>query len=246
MRQEISPTITAGTYTMASAWLSNCASMHHTCGETLSGAVVEDGQGGAPTLPTRTIELQPGEPPRVSTNRGARSTYAALSYCWGTSEVLKLTKKELINFQTRLPLESMPRTIYESLEVTRNLDIKHLWVDSLCIVQDDDEDWEHEAKKMGNVYQNATVTIAVLGTRTSKSGFLDRVTPMPLVRMPWSLGMENQVQEPADSLGSDAHLTQPLDCVECVITDSPYSFQDGIFPIGLEQQLRSSTWNQRG
>jgi hypothetical protein len=48
----------------------------------------------------------------------------------------------------------------QALEFTHNLGGEYLWIDSLCIIQDDELDWSHESKKMAGIYQNAHLTLA--------------------------------------------------------------------------------------
>ena len=57
--------------------------------------------------------------------------------------------------------ESLPQTVKDAVETTRNLGIRYLWVDALCIIQDSPEDKLKEIAGMGAIYKNATVTIAV-------------------------------------------------------------------------------------
>ena len=54
--------------------------------------------------------------------------------------------------------------------IARKLDISYLWIDSLCIIQDDFSDWEHEASRMGNVYAHAYLTISALSSADDASG----------------------------------------------------------------------------
>lgn len=69
--------------------------------------------------------------------------------------------------------------------MTRALGLQDLWVDSLCIVQDDESDKLKEMQLMGMIYKNATVTIAAARSSHVKGGFLDDINipeiPIPLV-----------------------------------------------------------------
>lgn len=58
-----------------------------------------------------------------------------------------------------IPLDYFPKTFRESIEVARGLGVQYVWIDSLCIVQDDKADWEVEAGRMADVYSNAFATI---------------------------------------------------------------------------------------
>jgi hypothetical protein len=59
-----------------------------------------------------------------------------------------------------IPWESLSNTFKDAIRTTRALGIPHLWIDSLCIVQDDDDEWDREAAKMGTIYSQAVVNIA--------------------------------------------------------------------------------------
>jgi hypothetical protein len=97
-----------------------------------------------------------------------RGRYVTLSYVWGKDKVkreLPTTTKAIVKTDERgvetiaLP-ESLPRTIRDAIEVTRQLDFRYLWVDSLCIIQDDDEDIAIQIEMMGEIYSSSSLTIA--------------------------------------------------------------------------------------
>jgi hypothetical protein len=69
-------------------------------------------------------------------------------------------------------LADMPKTFKDAIELTRALDFKFLWIDSLCIIQDDSKDWEIESSKMCDVYANAILTIGNAWATGHKEGFL--------------------------------------------------------------------------
>jgi hypothetical protein len=57
--------------------------------------------------------------------------------------------------QQAIPLNLLPKTIQDAIKVTRMLGIEYLWVDSICIVQDDSKDFQKESVDMGKIYQHA-------------------------------------------------------------------------------------------
>lgn len=90
--------------------------------------------------------------------------YAALSYVWGKDQRLKLrTSNERSLMQPgAFDLENPSLTIVDAVDLVVRLSllgIKHLWVDSLCIVQDSDVDKQHQITRMGEIYSNAAFTI---------------------------------------------------------------------------------------
>lgn len=68
--------------------------------------------------------------------------------------------------------------------MTLCLGVRYLWIDSLCIVQDDAEDWAREAGQMAKVYRNAYLTLNAATSDADTEGFL-RPRPIPdRVRLP--------------------------------------------------------------
>ena len=53
----------------------------------------------------------------------------------------------------------LPRTIRDAMLLVRLLGIGYLWVDSLCIVQDDEEHKSKQIANMGKIYQEACFVI---------------------------------------------------------------------------------------
>jgi hypothetical protein len=69
--------------------------------------------------------------------------------------------------------------------VTRQLRIPYLWIDSLCITQleDNNEDWERELRKMETVFSAAYCTLAATAAADCKTGFLERAVTTELSTM---------------------------------------------------------------
>jgi hypothetical protein len=103
-----------------------------------------------------------------------RTEYVALSYVWGEDKLKRERPPGWKMPQTlraavftdeygvetiELPEEPL-RTIRDAIEVTRSIGYRYLWVDSLCIVQDDQQDQDLQISMMDEVYSNATLTIA--------------------------------------------------------------------------------------
>ena len=75
----------------------------------------------------------------------------------------------------RIQLSSLPPTFRDAVVATRALSIRWIWIDSLCIVQDDSQDWEREAVLMGKVYQNAALTLAGASSKSCIEGLFKTV-----------------------------------------------------------------------
>lgn len=79
---------------------------------------------------------------------------------WGDSPPYTTTKATIQARRSGIPLNEMPQTFVDAVKVTRRLGLKYLWIDSLCICQDDSEDWAGESGRMADVYSDAYVVIA--------------------------------------------------------------------------------------
>jgi hypothetical protein len=132
-------------------WIRDCDQEH----ECMRGA-------GITPLPTRVIDVGLGNQNRpflVETNNHT-GIYAALSYCWGSSHQVKLTRATLPDFNRSLPLEQISKTANRAIRICQRLSIPCLWIDALCIIQDDRSDWLSESSKMCEVYSDSFPTLA--------------------------------------------------------------------------------------
>ncbi|KAK0706320.1 heterokaryon incompatibility protein-domain-containing protein, partial [Lasiosphaeria miniovina] len=112
--------------------------------------------------------------------------YVALSHCWGSSArpPLKTTKANLASHMQVIPTAALSRTFTDAIQVTRALGIRYLWIDSLCIIQDDDAIWAAEAVKMASVYRRSYFTIAATSSLSGDGGLsLDGSDPDALIHV---------------------------------------------------------------
>ena len=80
------------------------------------------------------------------------------------------TRATLASRLTSIPLSKLPKSFREAILITRRLGYAHIWIDSLCIVQDDPVDWERESAKMAEIYENAVLTLAASDAVDSQHG----------------------------------------------------------------------------
>lgn len=114
--------------------------------------------------------------------------YIALSYCWGPAGSMRLTTTIETEDErlSGLVNTTIPRTFADAFTVARALRFDYIWIDALCIIQDDPKDWEREASKMGDIYQNASLTIAASRAESTNDGFLARETLDVSARIPFN------------------------------------------------------------
>ncbi|RFU24739.1 hypothetical protein B7463_g11599, partial [Scytalidium lignicola] len=92
------------------------------------------------------------------------SQYVTLSYCWGGVQPECLTTRETLPERQRcIPWTTLPQTFKDAIEFTRTMNIPYIWIDGVCIIQKDKEDWLREGGRMFHVYKNSYATIAAAG-----------------------------------------------------------------------------------
>ena len=166
-------------------WMHTCLSNHRHCSPTNG------------YLPKRLIDAASSRKPRivmVDQLDAEDVNYATLSYCWGASR-FGTTKDTERLYSREIPWDCIPRTLQDALDVTHALQIPYLWIDSLCIVQDDLDEWEIEAAKMQNIYAGSSLTIAATDSSDSSGGLATRkyvdpgsLLPQDAVKVEQALG----------------------------------------------------------
>lgn len=106
-------------------------------------------------------------------SKHANAVYATLSYCWGGDQKFKAEKSNLpLLMETGFPIASLPVVLRETIGLCRKIGLLYLWIDALCIVQDDEDDWAEESARMGSIYQNAHLTIAAASSVSVETAYL--------------------------------------------------------------------------
>jgi hypothetical protein len=110
-------------------WILRCENGHRACRS----------QPSAP-LPHRVIDVGSdllNEDPRLLECDGERGRYITLSHCWGNTQHFTTETNTLANRCRGMSWGSIPKTFQDAISLTRKLRIRFLWIDSLCIIQDD-------------------------------------------------------------------------------------------------------------
>ncbi|OJD33985.1 uncharacterized protein BKCO1_26000146 [Diplodia corticola] len=163
------------------SWLDECDGQHSTC-RSLKRA--------SGYIPTRLLDLGSPRDPYVrlvqSHECPAPCRYVTLSHCWGATRMDGPSRLLQANYATmRAGIANLPRTFLEAVQVARHLQVRYLWVDSLCIIQDSPHDWEAEVSRMGQIYSNSHCNIAAAGARNSAGGLY--LEQNPRLQPPWRL-----------------------------------------------------------
>ncbi|KAF7876719.1 hypothetical protein EAF04_001803 [Stromatinia cepivora] len=147
-------------YKLAKEWLRVCSKDHQDCGPIKT------------RCPTRLINVgSPDTNPFLDDNpdRGD-CEWVALSYLWGGNGYLKLEEPTYQSLKSGIPVEDFPATLRDAVLTTREIGLKYVWIDALCIRQDSTDDWKAEAGRMRDVYAGATLTIVAANSNSTSAG----------------------------------------------------------------------------
>lgn len=125
----------------------------------------------------------------VNTHRGRKAVYACLSYSWGKANQHCTTTRNIKSHIQQIRISDLPHTVADAIKLCRCLEIPYLWVDALCIVQDDKDDWNREAAAMASIYGSSVLTISTTNTSACSENFLKRnFDEYPSVQVDWIHG----------------------------------------------------------
>lgn len=152
--------------TLMRTWLSNCVTKHSKCKQIASR--------GSPKRLLDVRAFANSNDIRLVDWRSVPTTakYVTLSHCWGPANRRPIctSKATLSDRMLRIQFEDLSMTFQDAVKICRDLDQKYLWIDSLCIIQDDGEDWSQQAAAMASIYGGSYVTLTALSSADSTQG----------------------------------------------------------------------------
>ena len=166
------PSDSDGCIDLIKCWLKECRQTH------------ECADNSAVSLPTRVVDVG-GEntmPRLVETSAQHKAEYLTLSYVWGNKSKGLTVKENLKQRLSCIDPESLCKTHQDAISITRKLGFQYIWIDALCIIQDDSEDWEKEAAQMYTIYQTSVLTLAATSSPDGDSGILKERPPNVLAK----------------------------------------------------------------
>jgi Heterokaryon incompatibility protein (HET) len=142
--------------TLLKSWISDCIETHQQCPRYVLA-----------NLPTRVLDLGA---PGISglenrlklhcTTSQQKGAYVALSHCWGDKVPLTTTQSTFGERTRHIDFGQLPKSFQDAVRVTRKLEYRYLWIDSLCIIQDDPNDWARESRRMGDIYKKSILIVS--------------------------------------------------------------------------------------
>ncbi|EMD59529.1 hypothetical protein GGP41_004431 [Bipolaris sorokiniana] len=140
------------------SWLRACDETHQSCRRTTS------------PLPSRVVLIQGPQNIKLHESNGETEPYACLSHCWGKKHIIRTTTSNLSLHKQQIKWSRLPLTFRHAVSFAYRLGLKYLWIDSLCIIQDDVDDWRREGSKMAQIYSGAYITLAATASRDASGG----------------------------------------------------------------------------
>lgn len=159
-------------FTLVTQWLQNCLKNHESCSMASSKPAPLPKRvvavGDETNTDIRLVETELQIPAHATGPPG----YIALSHCWGKTVHLTTTKSTFTQRKANIPWAGLRPTFRDAVLLTRRLGLEYLWIDSLCIIQDDAQDWVNESAKMASIYQGAQLVLAATSAVDGDGGCL--------------------------------------------------------------------------
>jgi hypothetical protein len=152
---------------LARRWLKSCTVSHTSCREQILEL----------KLPSRLIDVGKEEGQArlcLGTDLPAGIQYLTLSHCWGQKKFTTLLRENMEMFYAEIPNSVLSKTFKDAMKATRELGFRYIWIDSLCIVQDDHEDWNEHAPLMGSIYSNSVLNLSAIDSADGDGGLFFR------------------------------------------------------------------------
>lgn len=173
-------------------WIQQCKVNHGLCSQTRTAH-----------FPVDLILIDTESMCIVDMTTGTKPSYLALSYTWGsvTQPVLTKDTRAQWSIEGKLSEIDIPRTVLDAIDLAKMIGYRFLWVDALCIVQDDSSIRHHQITQMYDIYQSADLTIVAAGSddcsgaipgvglsrKTVPDEILHNIAGLPLMKLPASL-----------------------------------------------------------
>lgn len=170
-------------------WLEQCDNCHDGCRQ-----VAEERKKSLLVLPARLVEILRDEADGQLQVRICKTLdmkddektdihYATMSHCWGTGQHTdKLLRANYHSLTCPFPTSNLNSMNRQVVHLCATLNIRYIWIDSLCIIQDDidNTDWLQEAPKMHQVYGRSYLNIAATASGSSAEGLLRELNPLAM------------------------------------------------------------------
>jgi len=156
----------AETRSRITTWIEQCTDTHDIC---------KEGQEVA-WLPSRLLEISDvrGDLYLRLRDRSELQSgrYCTLSHRWGASgsKSLQLNADSLSSFRNGIAVSILKPAFRDMVDLTWRLGLRLIWIDCMCIIQDNSQDWRDESALMGKVYANSWLNVSANAKKASRAG----------------------------------------------------------------------------
>ena len=151
-------------------WMNECSKKHSSCKQYASKARI---------MPKRLLRVNGSNMCLISPSVSV--PFAALSYCWGSTQQSTTTNDNIAERFNNINHSDLQQTLKDAVLITRMLGLQYIWIDSLCIIQDNQDDWATEAGTMADIFAGAHIVLAATRAKDVSDGFLNpRTAPITI------------------------------------------------------------------
>ncbi|KAK6375642.1 hypothetical protein LTR64_003770 [Lithohypha guttulata] len=210
--------------TLARGWFSNCAD-NHNCTATArfaSNSVTRFLHIDSVGRKVRLIEYASNEAP---------SSWAALSYRWGHCQKrMVLTQSNITELKQGISLHDLDATVRDAAFIAQALDLEYLWVDALCVFQDEAMgDWSIQSSKMQEIYEKSALTLVAVDSPSVQDGFLVPRNEQ-YVAVKWNLDNSPKGDSGPNTVYLSKHWDPTRDKLKGPWSERGWTFQEGLLP----------------
>ncbi|KAF5987950.1 hypothetical protein FBULB1_1700 [Fusarium bulbicola] len=217
-------------------WIDACETEHNYCPRRHSTA-----------LPKRVLKIENNDISLYISRKQDVQTevqrYVALSYRWGNDLPLRLTQDTMGDFIKGLPISKLPETLQDAVRISRNLGFQFIWIDALCIVQDDENDWVEQSALMADVYRYSSLNLCAADAAGCGSGMVEMAAPHLMeIATSTAQSKDTDSTETVVLVGGPIS-TAIIDWDRCGLLSRGWVFQEGLCsPRGLYVSRRHGLW----
>lgn len=149
---------------------------------------------------------------RLHGSYGGPGNFVYLSFPWGgVRPAFVLTSRNFLSISDGIPLNSLSEIHQDAVDATRRLGFRYLWVDALCMIQDDKEDAMMELRRMSEYLSNATFVLqAAASPNSSTRLYQPRRKALLQMEITRARHFESVTSEPEPSMVTGVELRLPL------------------------------------
>ncbi|KAF5615443.1 het-domain protein [Fusarium sp. NRRL 52700] len=217
-------------------WIDACETEHYHCPQQHSTA-----------LPKRVLKIENDKVslyiPKKKDVQSKDQCYVALSYRWGNDLPLRLTRDKVSDFIKGYSISKLPETLQDAVRISRNLGFKFIWIDALCIVQDDEKDWVEQSALMADIYRYSSLNLCAADSAGCGSGIVEMAAPHMMEVAAATTPSEDTGSIETVVLVGGPISTAIIDWDRCGLLSRGWVFQEGLCsPRGLYVSRRHGLW----